>query len=102
MRLIDRDMISRKAAVSRISDLIVLELRGERIPTWNEVYKALNDLPTVDAVPVKHGRWINIANGNCDDLCKCSECKETWLGIGGYNYCPNCGAKMDGERRESE
>ena len=50
--MIDADLISRKAAVSRISDLIVLELRCERIPTWNEVYKALNDLPTIDAVPV--------------------------------------------------
>ena len=50
--MIDADLISRKAAVSRISDLIVLELRCERIPTWNEVYKALNDLPTLDAVPV--------------------------------------------------
>ena len=41
------DAVSRRAAVSRISDLLMLELHGERIPTWNEVYNALNDLPSV-------------------------------------------------------
>ncbi len=69
---------------------------------WRGLYLCPRDRYALEdaiknAVPVVHGRWINIWNGNCDDLCKCSECKETWLGIGGYNYCPHCGAKMDGE-----
>lgn len=66
--MIDADLISRKAAVSRISDLIVLELRCERIPTWNEVYKALNDLPTIDAVPVvrcKDCKYYKTESGEC-------------------------------------
>lgn len=45
-------LISRKSVVSRISDLIILELHGERIPTWNEVYNAIGDIPSVDAVKV--------------------------------------------------
>lgn len=95
------DLISRKDAVSRISDLLIIELKGARIPTWNEVYNAIGDVPSVPAVPAKHGRWKNIANSNCDDLFRCSECKETWLGIGGYNYRPNCGAKMDLEEQDA-
>ena len=98
-RLSERDLISRKAAVSRISDLIVLELRCERIPTWNEVYKALNEVPTVDAVPVKHGRWKDrIACSNCGWMMIDDILESRWLVA--FPYCPNCGAKMDGERRE--
>ena len=90
MRLIDADALD-------------LDREVELADDWNTAHEIANCVkyaPTIDAVPVVHGRWINIANGNCDDLCKCSECKETWLGIGGYNYCPHCGAKMDGERKE--
>lgn len=55
--------------------------------------------------PVRHGRWIK----NKDDyysltVYQCSECKEEWCFEVGedihdlnYNYCPNCGAKMDEE-----
>ena len=46
------DLISRKAAVSGISDLLMLELKGQRIPTWNEVYNAIGDIPSVPAVPL--------------------------------------------------
>lgn len=47
------DLITRKAAVSRISDLLILELKGRRIPTWNEVYNAIGDIPSVPAVPLE-------------------------------------------------
>jgi len=46
------DLISKKSAVSRISDLLILELKGQRIPTWNEVYNAIGDIPSVPAVPL--------------------------------------------------
>lgn len=52
---------------------------------------------TVDAVPVVHGRWL------CDgDFVICSQCEaemnqKNSLGVDNFkNYCPNCGAKMDG------
>lgn len=54
-------------------------------------------LPTVDAVPVVHGQWIED-----HDYLKCPECGVmvkwdfTFFDIGNWNYCPNCGAKMDG------
>lgn len=50
--------------------------------------------PTIDAVPVVHGRWIE---GRYP--LKCTVChglaKKDFRG-GCWNYCPNCGAKMDG------
>ncbi len=49
-------------------------------------------LPTVDAVPVVHGRKIEDGDIGCFWLCSlCGECLPY-----GANYCPNCGAKMDG------
>ena len=53
----------------------------------------------LEAEPVRHGRWEK-SNYN-GSLC-CSECKDvyidkTWFGGGKWNYCPNCGAKMDGD-----
>ena len=51
-----------------------------------------------DVVEVVHGRWETVSS-MLGYLC-CSQCKdvyiwETWLGDGTWNYCPNCGAKMD-------
>ena len=54
---------------------------------------------TVDAVEVVHGRWIP-TNSKCD--CTCSVCNTEFDNIVNdaledWNYCPNCGAKMDGD-----
>lgn len=58
----------------------------------------LNTCPTIEAQPVKHGRWINDANS----IPRCSECSyipEFNRLIDDYYYsdfCPKCGARMDG------
>ena len=56
--------------------------------------------PAVDAAPVVHGRWIiDTAFGNDvmsnGRMVLCSECGQGRF-TGKTNYCPNCGAKMDG------
>lgn len=48
-----------------------------------------------DVAPVVHGRWID-AREYCGDY-MCSNC-EALYGTNKFNYCPNCGAKMDGGR----
>ena len=52
-------------------------------------------LPAENVAPVRHGRWVHhIAGGKQISACWCSVCNvehETE-----QNYCPNCGAKMDG------
>ena len=51
------------------------------------------EIPSADVAPVVHGQW----KINCDGYYPyCSEClyePEKLL-----NYCPNCGAKMDGDK----
>lgn len=61
------------------------------------VLEYVKNLPAADVAPVVHGRWIED-----HDYLKCAECGVmvkrdfTFFGIGNWNYCPNCGAKMDG------
>lgn len=58
--------------------------------------------PTVDAVPVVHGRWIvkeHSAPYGGYHLFHCSKCDEP--NARERNYCPNCGAKMDLEVKDA-
>lgn len=89
MRLIDADALG----VGRCSRDV---LPAEYCAGWNGLIRLLEKAPTVDAVPVVHGRWIED-----HDYLKCPECGVmvkwdfTFFDIGNWNYCPNCGAKMD-------
>ena len=61
-----------------------------------DVVRYLNTLPTVDAVEVERGWWIELPGMEPDY--KCSECGRSyaWWEPSEAHYCPNCGAKMDG------
>lgn len=56
--------------------------------------------PAADVEPVRHRHWIED-----HDYLKCPECGVmvkrdfTFFDIGDWNYCPNCGAKMDLEAK---
>lgn len=55
--------------------------------------KELEAFPTADVAPVRHGEWQEI-NG----IFRCSLCEYSFEHEGYqhfFNYCPNCGAKMD-------
>lgn len=52
----------------------------------------ISALPAADVAEVVHGRKIEDGDIGCFWLCSlCGECLPY-----GANYCPNCGAKMDG------
>lgn len=66
---------------------------------------AVQNIKAVDAVPVVHGEWIRTD----DNICYahiCSVCRKhvrVCIGLRCHdcdteaNYCPNCGARMDGK-----
>lgn len=90
MRLIDAD------ALKDWSEIV--PLTGDGGIDINDFDEKLKSMPTVDAVPVRHGKW------NCSDdmfeYAVCSACKwesgEAWkYAIKRFMYCPNCGARMD-------
>lgn len=55
-------------------------------------------MDSADVVPVRHGHWISKNPHGYEWIFVCSNCDY----VDGYpfnerpNYCPNCGAKMDG------
>ena len=66
--------------------------------TMNGV-KILNQFPSTDVTPVRHGRWEQPGYACGETEFQCSECKQTeWrTSITRFNFCPFCGAKMDAE-----
>ena len=62
--------------------------------TIDRIYEKYSTIPTVDAVEVVHGRWV-VEN---EASIRCSECCFNRASIKiPLDYCPNCGAKMDGD-----
>ena len=61
----------------------------------NDMQGEVDDFPAADVAPVVHGRWVD--NGIPESMLSgCSVCGFT-CGAYSFNYCPNCGARMDGE-----
>ena len=70
----------------------------EPIP-FETMVSDLRDMPAADVAPVRHGRWVSVPH----KLARvCSVCnrdepyKFADIDADVYDYCPNCGAKMDG------
>ena len=57
----------------------------------------IENFPDADVAPVQHGRWEEASDG---DGIVCPFCRTDFCTIiydtEYFNYCPNCGAKMDG------
>ncbi len=64
--------------------------------TVEDAMALVEDAPTADVRPVKHGHWIEEG-----DIQICSECGEEhcWQDYRA-SYCEDCGAKMDGEEED--
>lgn len=63
----------------------------------NFVRNVINELPTIEAEPVRHGRWIDGMPYTNSHWRVCSEChRSADHPAGGHEYCGRCGAKMDG------
>lgn len=101
MRLIDADEVMRDA---------------EHISTFRANLAGLSDLAivlcgghTIEAEPVKHGKWFELTECSNEGV-YCSVCHKKVYKVDyawcvkknkvRSNYCPNCGAKMDGDDNE--
>lgn len=73
---------------------ILREPPDAHYPSWYA--ERIKALPAADVVPVVHGRWIQVDSTKC----RCSHCDIIALIAlyphGDKNFCPNCGAKMNG------
>lgn len=91
-------MVNVDAAIDAVQDVVSLP-----IYEFSVLCDKLEAI-AVDSEPVKHGRWIGDPDDYFDDLddldeLQCSVCGAEFDNISndvlGWNYCPNCGAKMD-------
>ena len=80
----------------------IAEKHGIRIADLCDTF---GDIPAADVVEVRRGRWEKSEDNYYSlNLVKCSVCHEEWcfeidddVKDLNYNYCPNCGCKMDKE-----
>ena len=70
--------------------------------TEDERVAELDRIPSADVVEVVHGEWedTNLING--DIGWRCSVCGFGVMRWNANHYCPNCGARMDGERKDGD
>ena len=118
------EYIDRDAALREI-ERREARMVGDKRVSVDAMKSFIKNRPAADVAPVRHGRWILEAhdervNYRWNVTAECSECcdeqKEIWAGffpnvppciardvamisaesVKLSNYCPNCGAKMDG------
>lgn len=72
---------------------------------WKEACEYKQRIAELEEQLPKRGEWLNVTD-SYSWYGKCSVCGEEFVVdayyAGGMNYCPNCGAKMDGEVKEDE
>lgn len=81
------DYIKREALRDALYDADAITINGVKI---------LNQFPAADVEPVRHGRWVEKEKYTFGIMYDCSLCENRILDNGhSWNYCPNCGARMD-------
>lgn len=105
------DLISRQAAIEYfMTNTNWHDEDGYPIDDAEEKRKLLEDYfngissaePSCSEIPKKTGRWIANDDYDGEVYYTCSRCEEPWVIIegtpqeNGMKYCPNCGARMDG------
>ena len=88
-RLIDADALNREI------DKVECYSRDPYVTYMSE---CIANAPTVDAEPVRHGKWCEGTECYSDDFIVCSVCGEAFNVMDNdtyrFDYCPKCGARM--------
>lgn len=92
VRLIDAMKTVTKIS-KRVTPLIQQGCHQQRV--YSEVLQVIAEADTVDAVEVVHGQWDAVFEYEDFQYAHCSVCKKRSEYM--TKFCPNCGAKMDGE-----
>ena len=96
MRFIDADWLLNAIEKLKVRNTSNASTIFDVLGVLDDVEKIIKAAPIND--PIKHGHWINI-DAKFENMYvahQCSICKSEFLGDAS-NFCPRCGAKMDGE-----
>ena len=98
-RLIDADKITYTPSVPTVViSRIINAGREEDAKQLFHVSRAeIEAQPTIDAEPVRHGKWIGYAGTIGNECSVCGKWIDVLQGTAEMNYCPNCGCRMDKE-----
>lgn len=94
---VKNEYIEREVLIDEINRCVNWNTNNE-YNIYSDVFNLIDDAPAADVAPVKHGEWTTV-----DGVSMCSECGYIPLydkAIDDFfysNYCPNCGAIMDGK-----
>ena len=55
------------------------------------------NLPPADVAPVRHAMWEVVVGSDGKEHMVCTGCRKQQDLTGVFSYCPNCGARMDGD-----
>ena len=83
------DYINRDSVLELAREYYTPALREEAVPV-----RAIRNIPSADVAEMRHGKWL--WDGYVYDapyMCNCCSALMDYES----NYCPNCGARMDGE-----
>ena len=101
------DYIKRETLLTELSKgtIVTDDIYGMGIMTGlGSAIRTARKIPAADVAPVVHGKWLKVATTGTDIFgepteviiaCNCSVC-----GLDGReetDFCPHCGARMDGE-----
>ena len=102
------DLIDRKVLLEALTELDIYQTMS-KYQTRKDLsmsrlgislaFDRVIEQPTVDTEPVRHGEWVLVTRcvrGAKYEFICCSEC-ELIANHGETQYCPKCGAKMDGK-----
>lgn len=105
MRLIDAEKLCLHLADIQLANR---GWKDDYCEVLDDIISIIDEQTTIEAEPVRHGRWVQLSYGCYTDgnlvydEWECSECHFRCSGEGEpyLNYCPHCGAKMRGEADE--
>lgn len=90
-------------------EAVLRAVQGQRSPCRSPAQNRMLDclkaavirISAADVAPVVHSRWEHKIRDDGENIGICHNCKYPvdWF-WGQAKYCPNCGAKMDGERKD--
>lgn len=104
MRLIDADALEQfflhenKRLMELLEDVDEEEKEYIKtiLPTVEWARKTVHNVKTIEAEPVKRGKWMQDKVAEIQYRYNCSECgNPIYDKIRPYKYCPNCGARME-------
>ena len=97
----EKEYIEREALIKACKKIIHDRWNETTAPvSWSHAYADfiddINEQPAADVAPVRHGCWVK-EKSNVLIHWHCSVCEKCYfLEEPNADYCPHCGAKMDG------